>query len=328
MRNSRCMESYSSKQALLSNIIDYAGNFPPAALSLDEAMRRAATFRKTAKNPWLLARQTAKWSDIKTFHPARLFACGADGSPWVFTALGSDAAEVGDWERVLEWDLREIRNYNARYTGSSLKIRVTGYETKVPSMPANEIAVRMGSYLDRFWEATGGDQDLYLEVAFGEGFPSRLTAVIESIGRWMEDRSVSRWNPGLKFRTAGQYVPSASEVAMAVSQTTYARFKFKATQGLHDAVTHGTHIGFVNLFAALGFSQALGSDAFGSALVEKCLLEEKASAFRFTAGTFRWQDQELTVEEIETARRFHCATFGSCSVDEPDESLSKVFPSK
>jgi hypothetical protein len=67
------MDSYSSKHALLSNVIDYAGNFPPAALPLDEAMNRAATFRKTARHPWLMGRLTSKWSDIKTFHPPRLF---------------------------------------------------------------------------------------------------------------------------------------------------------------------------------------------------------------------------------------------------------------
>jgi hypothetical protein len=319
------MDSYSSKHALLSNVIDYAGNFPPAALPLDEAMNRAATFRKTARHPWLMGRLTSKWSDIKTFHPPRLFNCGADGVPWIFTALGTEVSSLADWERTLEWDLREIRNFNARYSGTSLKIWVVGYEAKIPELPVNDIPVRMSSYLDRFWESTGGNTDLYLEIGMGEGFENRLTPVIESVGRWMEEKSISRWTPGLKFRLAGHYKPTASEVAAAISQTTFARFKFKATQGLHSAVTHDGQFGFVNLFAALNFSQAFGSEAFGVHKIESCLKEEDPQKFEFRADRFRWRDTELSVEEIETARRFHSGSFGSCSVDEPDESLTAIF---
>jgi hypothetical protein len=319
------MGLYSTKQALLSNIIDYAGNFPPAALPLDEAMRKASAFRASAKHPWIMGRLTSKWSDIKTFQPRRLFQCGADGSAWIFTALGSDVADTAEWERVLEWDLREIRSYNARYSGTSLKIWVVGYEAKLPAMPANEIAVRVGTYLDRFWESTSGNLDLYLEVSFGDGFAERLTAVIESAGRWMEDRGISRWAPGIKFRTGGAYVPSPAELAVAVGQTTFARFKFKATQGLHEAVTHHGSFGFVNLMASLNLSQALGSDAFGTSEIEACLIDENPQHFVFDADRFLWKDYELSAEEIETARRFHCGTFGSCSVDEPDASLVRAF---
>lgn len=317
---------YSAKTAMLSNIVDYAGTFPPASSTLDEAMRQAATFRRTAKHPWIMGRLTLKWSDIKTLTPRRLFGCGADGGPWVFSALGNEVTEPGDWERQQEWDLREIRNYNARYSGTSAKIWVVGYEAKIPTLPQNEMPVRIAAYLDSFWEATNGDQALYLEVPFGDDFNARLTAVIESIGRWMEDKNVSKWTPGLKFRTAGAYTPKPSELAVAISQTTYARFQFKATQGLHEAVTHGGSFGFVNLFAALNLSQALGSDAFGMSTIESCLIDEKAGNFEFKADSFRWKDHTLSSDEIETARRFHAATFGSCSVAEPDESLAKTFP--
>jgi hypothetical protein len=80
----------------------------------------------------------------------------------------------------------------------------------------------------------------------------------------------------------------------------------------------------VNLFAALNFSQAFGSETFGVHKIESCLKEEDPQKFEFRADRFRWRDTELSVEEIETARRFHSGSFGSCSVDEPDESLTAI----
>jgi hypothetical protein len=117
--------------------------------------------------------------------------------------LGTEVSSLADWERTLEWDLREIRNFNARYSGTSLKIWVVGYEAKIPELPVNDIPVRMSSYLDRFWESTGGNTDLSSEIGMGEGFENRLTPVIESVGRWMEEKSISRWTPGLKLSPGG-----------------------------------------------------------------------------------------------------------------------------
>jgi hypothetical protein len=108
--------------------------------------------------------------------------------------LGTEVSSLADWERTLEWDLREIRNFNARYSGTSLKIWVVGYEAKIPELPVNDIPVRMSSYLDRFWESTGGNTDLSSEIGMGEGFENRLTPVIESVGRWMEEKSIARWD--------------------------------------------------------------------------------------------------------------------------------------
>lgn len=318
------MKPYSAKHALLSNTIDYAGTFPPAALTLEMALKKAASLRATTAHPWLMGRATAKWSDIKTLTPSKLFDSGANGVPWIFTALGTDSS-AEEWERQLEWDLREVRAFNARYTGTSLKIWVVALETKVPTVSTNELGVRIPSCLDRFLEATNGDMDLYLEVAMGDGFVERVTGAIEAVGKWLEENSVRRWVPGLKFRTGGALVPSAADLAMAIGQTTYARLKFKATQGLHHPITHGKEFGFVNLFAALGFAQALGSDRFPIAKIEQCLKDENPANFSLTER-LRWNDLELSVEEIETARRYHCGTFGSCSVEEPDQFLSEVYP--
>ena len=44
----------------------------------------------------------------------RLAASGADGSPWLFSALGTPPTVPEDWQRSLEWDLRQVRTLNLR----------------------------------------------------------------------------------------------------------------------------------------------------------------------------------------------------------------------
>ena len=44
-----------SQKALLANLIDYAGLFPPAALSMEEAVRNYARYRE-GEHAWMLGR--------------------------------------------------------------------------------------------------------------------------------------------------------------------------------------------------------------------------------------------------------------------------------
>ena len=132
--------------------------------------------------------------------------------------------------------------------------------------------------------------------------------------------------PGLKFRTGGKETPTPEQLAGAVATCTKYGMKFKATQGLHHPVTDANGYGFVNLFAALAFSQALGEENFPEAEIVRLLGEKSKGAFVFSKDSLKWKSFEISTEMIEEARRVHAGTFGSCSIDEPDEFLAQDFP--
>lgn len=319
---------YSAKTALLGGIIDYAGTFPPAALALGEALKHACEFRRQGRHPWLMGKVAITLADLKKVNNRLLYESGADGAAWIFTALGSTVSgdELSDLVKTIEWDVREIQHWEERARESSLRQAVVGYETKLPLSVGQDNAVDfLGRTLDRFEAVTRGRITPFFEVSLeGEWLP-RLHAVGTALSDWMDEHADSPVVPGIKVRTGGQLVPTSGQLAEAIVTCTSRGLRFKATQGLHEAVTHGTSYGFVNLFGALALAQSLGAEGFEKKQIEDCLTCEDPKQFAFEEGAFSFKKYRLESDAIEAARRIHGATFGSCSVDEPDESLAKTF---
>ncbi len=319
------MSQYSAKLALLGSCIDYAGTFPPAALPLDQALKVAAAFRRGGKHPWLLSKIALPLSDLTKLDAKTLYEAGADGSSWLYTALGTTAAAAADWLRTWEWDFRELRRCNQRGFNSSLRQWVLAYETKVPADIADSDGVPLNDFLEKFAATTQLGVELFWELPVDATWHDRVSRTAERLAEWREERGLSEWSPGLKFRTGGASAPKVEDLAHAVVTCTSHGLRFKATQGLHQAITHGDSYGFVNLFGALALAQALGEEKFGRPAVVRCLSDERASAFRFVDQRFEWEDFSIDAEAIESARRRYGATFGSCSLEEPDDSLAQTF---
>lgn len=325
--------TYNSKVALLGGAIDYAGTFPPAALSLENAIKRASTWRLQGKHPWLMNKVVLPVGDIKKLSSSFLYEHGADGSPWLFAALGTpcQSESPGDFYKTVEWDLRELRRCREKWFYSSCRQDVVSYETKLPpSVLANSSSQSVYDFispvLDRTAHLASNEiGDFYFEVSFDCDWKQNIENVSKALTQWLEENEELDLIPGLKFRTGGNYVPSSVQLAQAILSTTSHGLRFKATQGLHHALSHGQDFGFVNLFAALCFAQGYGPQEFGLSQIEECLLDSKKESFDFKKESFSWNNFSMTNEEIEVARRSHGATFGSCSLDEPDEDLEKEF---
>jgi hypothetical protein len=128
---------------------------------------------------------------------------------------------------------------------------------------------------------------------------------------------------GIKIRTGGKIPPSAEQLAEIIEVCVVHQLRFEATQGLHHAVSRKGDFGFVNVFGAFAFQQALGVEAFSRTLVSQCLEETDPSAFVFTPDAFSWKGHRLEIPQIEGVRRMNAGTFGSCSLDEPDVFLAE-----
>lgn len=325
--------TYNSKIALLGGAIDYAGTFPPAALTLEKAIQRASRWRREGKHPWLMNKMVLPVADIKKLSASFLYENGADGTPWLFAALGTPCQSEAstDFYKTVEWDLRELRRCREKGFYSSCRLDIVSYETKVPvGVLAQKSLTKIYDFVSPILERTASlasreIKDFYFEVSFEGDWKASLENMVQALVEWLDENDELDLIPGIKVRTGGALVPTVEQIAEAVSQVTSHGLRFKATQGLHHALTHGKDFGFVNLFAALCLAQGYGTEAFGVAEIERCLQETKSENFHFEQGKFSWNRFTMTHEEIEAARRSHGAAFGSCSLDEPDEDLFKEF---
>lgn len=322
------MVSPASAVSLLSGIVDFAGTFPPAALSVEKSWKKASAFSAAATHPWLVRRLVFALKDLTPLTTEQLKGWGISGGNWLVSALGRapDADDFGNFLKTVEWDLREIDRFNERHWDSSVRVGVVLYEGKLPEtlFAGGGDLLRSGlpQVLERFLRLKNLKVDSVWEMGWENLTMKRLEEVALTITEWLEGEDNPSHKTGLKFRTGGAYVPTPEQLASAIVTTTSHRLRFKATQGLHHAVSRKGAYGFVNLFAAINLAQAYGPE-FPLSAVQECLTDDDAKNFSFSPTTFRWKKHELTLDDLETARRLHAATFGSCSAEEPDQFLTE-----
>jgi hypothetical protein len=136
-------------------------------------------------------------------------------------------------------------------------------------------------------------------------------------------REVADRGASAKVRCGGptpDMFPSPGELAAFIVGCRDLALRFKATAGLHHPIRDGIAHGFLNLLAAAAFAHA-GADEHE--LIE-VLLEDDASAFSLSDGTFAVRGRELSAGAIAAARTALFVGYGSCSLSEPVEDLKAL----
>ncbi|MBI1764143.1 MAG: hypothetical protein HYR56_22175 [Acidobacteria bacterium] len=285
-------------RALLTELIDYAGLFPPAALNMNTAVRNYAAYRQS-NHRWLLAHFVVPMARLGEFETAAAELLPTE-SPWQLSALlGSD------WQN----DLAQIAAFNERHAGRAVIDTVEG-------------KAETSAQLESLRQTLPAGLTAYFEIPLKDD-PAELITTLAQTG-------------GLaKARTGGvtaEAVPSALELARFIAACAKAEVPFKATAGLHhplrgayrltyapDSPTATMH-GFLNVFLAAAFAQS-GMDV--AQLIE--VLEERSpTAFTFESGRVVWRDEELVRAHLINARHLAALAFGSCSFTEPVEDLQKL----
>ena len=94
-----------SLHILLANLIDYAGLFPPAALTMEPTVKNYDAYRR-GENSWLLARLVMPVARLSEFEAAlaQLPSAGATREEWRLTSplgpnIESDVAKILDFNR-------------------------------------------------------------------------------------------------------------------------------------------------------------------------------------------------------------------------------------
>lgn len=291
----------SSVLTLFAELVDYAGLFPPAQVSMQEAVLNYATYR-SSNYGWMLGRFVTPVSRLTEFLDAAGDFLGRDGKePWRLCVLAGEDINA---------TIRQVKEFN-RVNGPGVMADVV--EVKAATVSKIENTVNM---LPQGVTA-------YFEIATGDGFVELVTAL-------------ALHKQKAKIRTGGVTsadFPAARDVIKFVRTCMAANVPFKATAGLHhplrcfrpltyaENAPHGTMHGFINTLLMTGFVR----ESYRVSLLEELMEEEFEEVFSFSEGGVAWRGEHfLTLGHIERLRSKGMNSFGSCSFDEPIADLKKL----
>lgn len=279
--------------ALLEELIDDAALFPPAQLSMPEAV---AAHRRTRQSGY--ARMV------------RTFICPATRLAELEAALGDDVegfrlsllVDTGTAETDVETAVEQA--LERAWTLELVEVR---YE------PGQAVASTVHAHV--------ADAAIFFEVPLAGTAAGTVAKAIDDI---------AEAGGGVKFRCGGATAaafPTVDELADGLVTARAAEVMIKCTAGLHHPFRHldgadgFVHHGFLNVAVAavLGHAQRLDT-----ATVARILSTEQGEAFRVTAEEVGWADLRVEEDAVRAARLQSFVGYGSCSVDEPVADLTAL----
>lgn len=287
-------------RAAFAGMVDYAGLFPPAALSMAAAV---AEYDRERRGPdrWMLGRFVVAASRLEEMGTA----LEAEGvavevhDPWRISAVMG--VHVPD-------ELSRINAFRARW--ESRGVMVDAVEFRVSSVgQILTVAEQIPAAYQRFFEVPS------------EGPYGQLVAAIGRVGAFA------------KIRTGGttpELFPSAEALTAFLISATGHHVPFKATAGLHhpfrgpyrltyeaDAAVFVMY-GFVNVLLATALLLRDGDGELAQALLE----EDDSTAFERDDDALMWRGHRFAWDELASARARAFTSFGSCSFREPVDELA------
>jgi hypothetical protein len=305
----------SGLRTFLSQIIDYAGLYPPASLPLGDAIRNFVKYQKDV-DVWMLSRFIIPAKRLAELSQLAEQSFPNDGQ-LTFSVLGRGGKNAHEFLENLKLDIADILAFRDLHQSA---VFVDTFEVALPSSELTDLT-RAHNLVSRAADVLNKNGlTVFFEAPFGEGWQDRAEKVVRAL-RKIKDKHV-----GFKLRTGGvtaDAFPSVEQVAWAIASTRDAGIPIKATAGLHHPVRHyneGVETkmhGFLNVFGAgvLAAANNLSIDNIRS-IIE----DEDPASFIFDESGFTWKDLRVAAVEIARARR-QVVSFGSCSFDEPREDL-------
>lgn len=291
-----------SVRTLLNEIIDYAGLFPPAQVSMSDAVLNYTTYRHSNYG-WMLGRFILPVSRFEEFYEsAREFLPRKGHEPWRLSALAGED---------LNATIRSIVEFNRKHS-ERVVCDVVEVKANTVSKIENTVAALPKTVTPYFEIATTGRTFVDLIATLGI---KRLRA---------------------KLRTGGvtrEEFPATRDIVRFARTCMAANVPFKATAGLHHPIRcfkpltyapdapQGTMHGFLNLLLMTGFAR----ESFRVSLLEEIMEEEFEEVFEFRESGVAWRGSHvLTLGHLERLRSKGMHSFGSCSFDEPVADLREM----
>jgi len=288
-----------SVRALLSEIIDYAGLFPPAQLSMAEAVSNYADYKKSEHN-WMLGRFVVPVTRLEEFADSAkdLFSTGEN---WKISVLASED---------VYGTVSEVEDFNAAHASYAV-------------CDALEVKAQTGAQIEQIAESIPPELTTYFEIPASEELADMVATVAICQQR-------------AKIRTGGvvqNAFPSSEQITRFMRTCLAANVPFKATAGLHHPLRcdkpltyeanaeTGTMHGFLNVFLAA----VLLLQGYKSSVIAELLEDKQAENFAFDDENILWRNVPVaTTAQLKSLRAKRFISIGSCSFEEPIADLKEI----
>lgn len=311
----------------MSGLIDYAGLFPPAKLSLEEAYPNFVKY-KNEKYEWMLSKFICPTAKLSELEPLLYEVPEQFEKVYSLSVLGKSGADKDEFFANLKSDLNEWKKFkgnNSNVTESK------AFEVKIPEVVivsgnSDKVYDVIEPCSDAVCEHIGEDVKISFEVPLLDDWKHNTRKSIEAIKK----HNLNFNNSGFKLRTGGvtaDAFPESEKVAFVIHELLDRNIPMKCTAGLHHPLRHFNESvntkmhGFFNVF---GCGIIAYTHNMSHLEMVKMLDDESASNFKFSEDYFEWNNYRITLDEIAAGREEFMMSYGSCSFDEPLEDLKAL----
>jgi hypothetical protein len=313
-----------SLRALLAGAIDYAGMFPPAALSLEQAL---AKYREHRSGPeaWIVGRFVCPIAKLVVL--TALDSIDRDGR---VSVTCPDAGAAGMFPAAVSEALSAVRDFptpglidtlELRWPGELVRSADSGLLDTVMEISAHGAAKTGVSPLTMFFELPTCDA-----VSLEPDWLQLVATGVRTIASYNQFASEHYSSAGFKLRCGGAgAIPSSGAVAAVICSCRDRGVFWKATAGLHHPFRHvdpelGVPVhGFLNLLTAAVMADVCHLD---TERTQAILNDDDPAHFQFTDRALTWCELSATVPQIAGVRERALRSFGSCSIEEPWQDLT------
>jgi hypothetical protein len=293
-----------ARTSALANLVDYAGVFPPASLSVPDAVEKYRRARES-RAFWMVGRFLIRATQLEELAAAATTTMARGEAPWetsvVFDTEPSDSASRAS-EFHAEMDPAMVV--------SAAEARITD---------GSEAGIR-----DLFTTVASINPEVvpFLEVDRGFDIEAQLRAiaiVVADAGR----------PGGAKIRCGGMTAdlfPNPEEVAHFILSAVETDLPFKATAGLHQPFRHidadlgVTRHGFINILMAT----AAAAEGANRQTVVDIISDTDQGAFKLSPAFATWRNLSIPGSALRRTRQRRFIAYGSCDFDEPVEALTDL----
>ena len=306
----------------MSNIIDYAGMYPPANLDIESAFNNYLEYKNDNYN-WILgkfvisARKLISLSILNENLPVHdlieltILLTNENLFNEYFTSLNNDINNI----KKFELDDFKINTFELKLP---LELNVVDKFDKIPE------------FIDKTYDSISNaiifPAKIFFELSINEEWKYLIPIFAENLAEFRNNN----YDVGFKLRTGGisaDLFPTAEQVSLAVYSCNDNKIPFKATAGLHhpfrqfDKGLNELTYGFINVFGAgiIAHVHNLPKE-----ILTEIIREDNPKNFILDNDSFRWKNYSVKTGEIENARNNLMISFGSCNFKEPIEDLQKI----
>ena len=289
------------ERALLSEIVDYAGLFPPAQLPLEKAVREYAAHLGEEK-AWMLGRFIIPAQRLEELEPHLVIF----SEPVRIIALGKGGRSEDEYLKNLNQDLTAIKTFR---TAQDAAVSIDSFEARLPPLPVTNAFI--ANVVNQLREA--GLKQSH-EFAVDDHLELTMAALAAA-------------DAGAKLRCGGvtaDTVPAPEQVARFIVAARDAGVPVKFTAGLHHPVRHFSDDiqtemhGFLNLYVGGMLAHTTGS---GWQELAGIIADQSPDAFALTGVGVEWRGRLVRSEDAARLRENALLGQGSCSFAEPVADL-------